>query len=85
MFIGLDASRANRPQKSGVEWYAYHLLHNLFKIDSKNQYFLYTEKKLTAELRPDNENFKERIVRWPLGKLWTLGGLSLEILFNTSF
>ena len=41
MIIGIDASRANTKERSGVEWYAFHLIHNLAKIDSKNQYFLY--------------------------------------------
>lgn len=80
MLIGLDASRANRLRRSGVEWYSYHLICNLYRIDFRNQYFLYTEKELAGELAPLRSNFRSRVIHWPLGRLWTLGGLSLEML-----
>ncbi|MDD4901044.1 MAG: glycosyltransferase family 1 protein [Patescibacteria group bacterium] len=60
MLIGLDASRANRRFKSGTEWYAYYLIKELAKIDSTNQYLLYSDKPLTGGLadlagaNPDN-------------------------------
>lgn len=82
MIIGLDASRANNPQKSGVEWYSYHLIKDLYKIDSRNQYFLYTDKKLTEDLKPTNQNFQEKILRWPFNRFWTLGRMSLEVLWR---
>ncbi|MDD4271944.1 MAG: glycosyltransferase family 1 protein [Patescibacteria group bacterium] len=50
MLIGIDASRANRKFKSGTEWYSYHLIRELAKIDSKNQYILYTDKPLSGGL-----------------------------------
>ncbi|MFH1233434.1 MAG: glycosyltransferase family 1 protein [Patescibacteria group bacterium] len=50
MIIGIDASRANRQYKSGTEWYAYHLIRELAKIDGKNQYILYTDQPLTNGL-----------------------------------
>ncbi|MDO9399097.1 MAG: glycosyltransferase family 1 protein [bacterium] len=50
MIIGIDASRANRQYKSGTEWYSYHLIRELAKIDSKNQYLLYTDKPLIGGL-----------------------------------
>jgi len=50
MIIGIDASRANRPHKSGTEWYSYYLIKALAKIDSRNQYILYTDKPLIKEL-----------------------------------
>ena len=46
MLIGIDASRANRNHKSGTEWYSYYLIRWLSKLDSKNQYILYTDKPL---------------------------------------
>ncbi|HLD27615.1 MAG TPA: glycosyltransferase family 1 protein, partial [Patescibacteria group bacterium] len=80
MLIGVDASRANRPQRSGVEWYAYHLIKKLAEIDSNNQYLLYSDSRLRPDLMPANGNFRERLLRWPFSRLWTLGRLSLEIL-----
>ena len=32
MTIGIDASRANRVEKTGIEWYAYHLLNAMKRI-----------------------------------------------------
>lgn len=46
MLIGIDASRANKNQKTGTEWYAYHLIRELAKIDNRNQYILYTDRPL---------------------------------------
>lgn len=46
MLIGIDASRANRGHKSGTEWYSYYLIKALAKIDSKNEYVLYTDQPL---------------------------------------
>ena len=50
MLIGLDASRANRKFKGGTEWYSYYLIRELAKIDSTNQYILYSDKPLTSGL-----------------------------------
>ena len=32
--IGIDASRANAPERSGAEWYAYHLIEALKGIET---------------------------------------------------
>lgn len=50
MLIGIDASRANRKFKGGTEWYSYYLIRELAKIDSKNQYILYSDKPLSGGL-----------------------------------
>ena len=50
MLIGIDASRANRKFKGGTEWYSYCLIRELAKIDSKNQYILYSDKPLVGGL-----------------------------------
>jgi len=50
MLIGIDASRANREFKSGTGWYSYYLIRELAKIDSINQYVLYSDKALTGGL-----------------------------------
>lgn len=50
MLIGIDASRANRQFKGGTEWYSYYLIRELAKIDSKNQYILYSDKPLVGGL-----------------------------------
>jgi len=50
MLIGIDASRANRRHKTGTEWYSYHLIRQLARIDEKNDYLLYTDRPLTGGL-----------------------------------
>jgi len=50
MIIGIDASRANRKHKTGTEWYAFYLIKELAKIDSTNQYILYSEEPLSNDL-----------------------------------
>ncbi|MBU0636622.1 MAG: glycosyltransferase family 1 protein [Patescibacteria group bacterium] len=62
MLIGIDASRANKQYKGGVEWYSYHLIRELAKIDANNQYVLYTDKPLTnglADLTSNQTEFQK--------------------------
>ena len=82
MIIGLDASRGNREIKSGVEWYSHHIIRNLYKIDFRNQYWLYTDKELNQDLKPSRPNFEEKLLNWPLKRFWTLGRMSLEMVFK---
>ncbi len=82
MIIGIDASRANTRERTGVEWYAYHLIHHLAKIDSKNQYFLYSNKEFRDDLKIDQANFHLKVLKWPFKRFWTLGRLTLEMLFK---
>ncbi|MFA7662322.1 MAG: glycosyltransferase family 1 protein [Patescibacteria group bacterium] len=82
MLIGIDASRANKKNKTGVEWYSYHVIQELKKIDQKNQYFLYTREKLEGDLADCPPNFKEVILKWPPKYLWTQFRLSWEMKFG---
>lgn len=82
MHIGIDASRANRVQKTGVEWYAFHLLKHFYDLDNVNEYSLYTDTPLATDLRPSSPNFKEKRLRWPISRFWTLGRMSLQMLFK---
>ncbi|MBI4811890.1 glycosyltransferase family 4 protein [Candidatus Falkowbacteria bacterium] len=80
MLIGIDASRANREHKSGTEWYSYYLIKRLAKLDSQNQYVLYTDKPLKGGLLDLPDNFRETVLKWPFNFFWTQGRLSLEML-----
>jgi len=105
MLIGIDASRANRDHKGGVEWYSYYLIRALARIDSKNEYMLYTDKPLKGglsdlvsdepqhgdakidkdgfqEIKSYHGNFKAKVLKWPFNFFWTIGRLSLEMIFN---
>jgi len=84
MIIGIDASRANRGRKTGTEWYSFYLIQNLAIIDKTNKYWLYLNTPPSLELSEavkDNPNFSFKYLRWPLFSFWTLGRLSLEMLW----
>lgn len=82
MLIGIDASRANREKKTGVEWYAYHLIRELQKIDQEKQHDwdLYTDRRLDGGLEQHAQNWHERFLSWPPRYLWTQARLSYEML-----
>ncbi len=83
MTIGIDASRANRVEKTGIEWYAYHLLNAMKKItDHTDRFLLYTDTALTGELKELPKSWKETLLGWWPGKFWTQGRLSLEMLLR---
>lgn len=85
MIIGIDASRANRQRKTGTEWYSFYLIQNLARIDKTNKYWLYLNMPPTSELTAavkDNPNFTFKYLHWPLYSFWTLGRLSLEMLWR---
>jgi len=84
MIIGIDASRANRKLKTGTEWYSFFLIKNLAIIDSTNKYWLYLNTPPTPELAAlikENPNFTFKYLKWPFNAFWTLGRLSLEMLW----
>jgi glycosyltransferase involved in cell wall biosynthesis len=83
MIIGIDASRANRSKKTGTEWYSYHLIKHLAKIDRHNQYILYSDEPLEsglAELCQKYSNIKSKVLKWPIACFWTLGRLTWEMI-----
>jgi glycosyltransferase involved in cell wall biosynthesis len=84
MLIGIDASRAIKQHKTGVEWYAYHVIEDLVKIDTANQFVLYCDKTPDAWLKKIGErpNVKIKRLGWPLKYFWTQGRLSLEMLLR---
>jgi glycosyltransferase involved in cell wall biosynthesis len=81
MFIGIDASRANKPEKTGVEWYAFHLIQALKKItaDDGNSWVLYTREPLRDELSSLPENWYEVRANWAPRRMWTQARMSWEM------
>lgn len=82
MLIGIDASRAFLPNRTGTENYSYQLIRALTEIDRYNQYHLYTrfpvsQPSLDFALP---ENFI--IVNIDRKKLWTQVGLAREVFFH---
>jgi len=83
MILGIDASRANKKEKTGVEWYSYFLIQE-FKtlIPKKIKVRLYSTKPLLPDLLPLPDNWEAKVLRWPPRILWTLKRLSWEMLWH---
>jgi len=81
MVIGIDASRANRKEKTGVEWYSYWIIQELKKVSEKDRvrFILYTPNKLKGELKNLPKNWQEKILKWPFKYFWTQLRLFWEI------
>ncbi|MBL7142020.1 glycosyltransferase family 4 protein [Patescibacteria group bacterium] len=84
MIIGIDASRANRKQKTGVEWYSYHLIQELKKIPltKGDKFILYSLNELKGELAHLPHNWQSKVLIWPFKYVWTQIRLAWEILIN---
>lgn len=81
MVIGIDASRANKPQRTGTEWYSYHVIEHLKRVvPSDVRVWLYTREPLRGDLADLPPNWESRVLVWPPKYLWTLMRLSWEIL-----
>lgn len=81
MTIGVDVSRAFRKEKTGVEWYVFHLMRALHALDVKNEYRFYSDQEPPEDIE---QSLRSKIVvlRWPFRSLWTQGRLSLEMLLR---
>ncbi|MBN1585490.1 glycosyltransferase family 4 protein [Candidatus Uhrbacteria bacterium] len=81
--IGIDASRANRARKTGVEWYSFRLIQELKgTIPSDCRVVLYSDEPLRGELGELPENWNGQVLKWPPRRLWTLLRLSWEMYRN---
>ena len=84
MLIGVDASRANQEQKTGVEWYSYYLIQELKKIplNPGDKFILYSRDKLKGDLAHLPNNWQSKVLSWPFKYIWTQIRLSWEMLIN---
>jgi glycosyltransferase involved in cell wall biosynthesis len=79
--LGIDASRANEPNRTGVGWYAFHVIQDLKKlIPSYHRVLLYSREPLRDGLEELPPNWESRVLRWPPKRLWTQARLSWEML-----
>ena len=80
MTIGIEAERANNPQKTGVEHYAKQLILHLAKIDRQNRYVLYLRTPPEKWFLELPNNFKIKVIPFP--KFWTQIRLSIEMIMH---
>ncbi len=81
MFFVIEASRANRPIKTGVEWYAFRVLQALKVLpEAADHHFrLYANTPLAQGLEVLPSGWEERRLSWPPKYLWTQLRLSAEM------
>ena len=81
MRIGIEASRANRSEKTGVEWYAHHLVQTLKTLPEAedHSWLLYGNTPLAHGLERGPSNWHEVRLAWPPTYLWTQLRLSYEM------
>lgn len=84
MIIGIDASRANKKDKTGTEWYSWHLIEELKKIaPTGDQFRLYANSPLTEDLaQMPGSDWQEKNLSWAPKYLWTQIRLWWELLLN---
>jgi len=83
MLIGIDASRANDIQKTGVGNYAFFVIEEIKKLKIKDlRFVLYTREPLCGELAKLPENWTVKVLRWAPKWLWTQVRLSWEMLWR---
>lgn len=80
MILGIDASRANVTEKTGVEWYAWRIIQELKTIIPPDvRVILYSREPLDGALARLPLNWESRIIKTPFNRLWTQWGLSWEM------
>jgi len=77
MLIGIDASRAAYPQRTGTENYSLFLIRALLAQDTENHYRLYFSFPPKPGLFPAAPNAEIRTIPFP--RLWTHARLSWEM------
>jgi hypothetical protein len=80
MTIGIEAERANNPQKTGVEHYAKQLILHLAQIDAQNHYRLYLRSQPESWLLELPKNFSVKVMPFPI--FWTQLRISWEMLVH---
>lgn len=80
MTIGIEAERANKKTKTGVEHYAKELIQHLAQIDQKNNYILYLQTQPQDWFLKLPKNFEIKVIPFP--KFWTQLRLSWEMLLH---
>ncbi len=80
MLIGIDISPAAKKNKTGVEWYCYHIANELTKLDATNQYRFYTKTPVAHEFERFPSNFTEVVI--PDRSYWTHTSLAMELKNN---
>lgn len=77
MLIGIDASRAIVPRRTGTERYALEIIRALVRAAPDDRFVLYLQRQPPPGLLPRSAQVRWRVI--PSPRLWTVGRLSLEM------
>ncbi len=80
MIIGIDASRALKPQRTGTEVHNAEIIKHLIAIDKDNSYRLYSNREPFGDMEKLGKNVQWRVM--PFSRGWTLFRLSFEMFVN---
>lgn len=82
MIIGIDASRANKKERTGVEWYSYFLIQEFKRlVPAETKVWLYMQEPPCEDFLPLPPNWEARVLPWPF-RFWTIFRLSWEMLWR---
>jgi glycosyltransferase involved in cell wall biosynthesis len=80
MIIGIDASRAIAPQKTGVEWYVFFVIKALIPlVPASHEVRLYVDRPVEKVFGSLPRHWRVCVLRWPPKRLWTQCRLSFEM------
>ncbi len=82
--FAIDASSANKEERTGVENYAHHLIQTMkdHTLGEDERVILYSKKPLQESLAKLPLGWESKVVSWPFGFGWMQGAMSLELMRN---
>ncbi|MBP9762254.1 glycosyltransferase family 4 protein [Patescibacteria group bacterium] len=81
MLIGLEVAQADRSEKTGVDWYAWHVTQALKRTPGQetHTWLMYSRETVSNGLGQAPSNWHPRALSWPIHSLWTNVRLSFEL------
>lgn len=78
---GIDASSANKEKKTGVEWYAFHLIEEMKQhtLAKEERVILFSPTPLQGALAHLPPQWESRVLSWRLPRGWMQGRVSWEM------
>ena len=82
--IAVDASRANAHERTGTEWYSFHLIQAMKKLEAVPglEFVLYSRKFLKDGLEQMPPGWNAKILAWKNLRFWNQFRLSWELFKN---
>jgi glycosyltransferase involved in cell wall biosynthesis len=83
MLIGIEASHANKPNRTGVEEYSFQVIQALKKIiPVSDRVVLYSSSPLQGGLEVLPSHWQSKVLSWSFKKMWTQARLTSEFVLK---